>query len=135
MRYAGMYDICGRWLSRLRTGLGGPMRRPSTIGPTTARCMMRCSDWTRMVGSSRRARTAQGRGAQRAGEHRSGDERRGRDGVLYREVDADAADRRHRMGRVADAQQAVNVPAVEPVQPDVEVLDIVHRPQLVDPVG
>ena len=35
-----------------------------------------------------------------------GEHVRCRDGVLNREIDADAADRRHRVRRVADAEQA-----------------------------
>src|SRR5581483_3323542 len=51
----------------------------------------------------------------------------GGDGVLDGEVDADAADRGHRVGGVADAQHARRVPAPQAVHTDVEVLDVVHR--------
>src|SRR5439155_13149228 len=55
--------------------------------------------------------------------------------VLDGEVDADAADRGHRVRRVADAQQARPVPAVEAVHPDGEQLDLVPVADLLDPVG
>ena len=58
-----------------------------------------------------------------------------RDRVLHREVDPDAADRRHRVRRVADQQQAVGVPAAQPVQPHVEQLHVVERGERADPVG
>ena len=48
---------------------------------------------------------------------------RGRDRVLHREIDADAADRRHRMRGVADAQQAWLRPARQPVDRNRQQLD------------
>lgn len=68
--------------------------------------------------------------AQRAHEVAGGSHR-----VLHREVDADAEDRRHGMGGVADAQQSRPVPAAQPVQPYVEQLDLVPRGDGVRPVG
>ena len=58
-----------------------------------------------------------------------------RDGVLYREVDPHAPDRRHRVRRVADQQQAIGVPAAQPLQTHVEQLHVVEGGQLADPVG
>ncbi|GAB3974842.1 hypothetical protein GCM10027615_41120 [Plantactinospora veratri] len=39
------------------------------------------------------------------------------------------------MRGVAEAEQSGHVPAVEPVQPYVEMLDVVHRGDRVDPAG
>jgi hypothetical protein len=40
---------------------------------------------------------------------------RSRNCILYREINADAADRRHRMGGVSDAEQAGKTPALQAV--------------------
>ena len=63
---------------------------------------------------------ADGPGAQRRGQAV-----RGRDRVLDREIDADAADRRHRVRRVADAQQPRPVPLRQAVDLDGQQLDVV----------
>ena len=59
----------------------------------------------------------------------------GGDGVLDGEVDAHAADRRHRVRGVADAEQAETVPGLEPVDLDGQELDVVPAFQLVDTVA
>jgi hypothetical protein len=59
---------------------------------------------------------------------------RRRDRVLDCEVDSAAADRRHCMGRVADAQHARRAPALEPVDHPGEQLDVVPAGQQFDPV-
>jgi hypothetical protein len=51
---------------------------------------------------------------------------RRRNRILNRQVDADAPKRRHRVRGIADAQQPINVPAMQPIHMDVEVLDVVH---------
>src|SRR6202790_5209553 len=58
----------------------------------------------------------------------------GGDGVLDREIDAAPADRRHRMGAVADAQQPWAPPARQPVDRDRQQLDVVPVAQFGDPV-
>ena len=61
------------------------------------------------------------------------DVRRG-DRVLDRQVDADAADRRHRMRRIADAQQPGTKPGVQPVHRDGQQLHVVPRREFVHAV-
>ena len=39
------------------------------------------------------------------------------------------------MRRIADAQQPVGMPSAQPVDADVQMLDVVHRGQGVDPAG
>ncbi len=51
----------------------------------------------------------------------------GRHRILNREIDADAADRRHRMRGVADAKQPGTGPAVQPVDRHRQQLDVVPR--------
>ena len=59
----------------------------------------------------------------------------GGDCVLNGEVDADAADGRHGVRGVADAEEAGEVPAVEDVDLDREELDLVPGGDLGDAVG
>ena len=47
---------------------------------------------------------------------RSGEDVGGRHGILNREVDSDAANRRHRVRRIADAQQARPIPVAQPIE-------------------
>src|SRR5690242_15046610 len=56
-------------------------------------------------------------------------------GVLDGEIDADAADRRHRVGRVTDAKEAVAIPAREPVYLHGEQLDVVPGTDLLHARG
>ena len=70
-----------------------------------------------------------------AGLEGGGEDAGGGDGVLNGEVDADAADGRHGVGGVADAEQAGAVPAGEAVDLDGEKLDLVPVGDLVDAVG
>src|SRR5699024_5107069 len=65
----------------------------------------------------------------------SGQKIGGRDGVLDGQVDPHTTDRGHRMGCVADAQQPVKVPAAQPVQPHVQVFDLVHGVQGFGAIG
>src|SRR5580658_141879 len=69
-----------------------------------------------------------------AAERRRQDIRR-RDRVLDGEVDADAADRRHGVGGVADAQQPRPIPAAQAIDRDGEELDLVPVRDLADAVG
>ena len=55
--------------------------------------------------------------------------------VLHREVDADAADRRHRVRRIADAQQPGPPPLGQPIDRDGQQFDVVPVLQLLDPIG
>ena len=55
-------------------------------------------------------------------------------GVLDREVDPDARDRRHGVGGVADAEHARRSPPPEPVHGDRQRLDVVPRGERVGPV-
>jgi hypothetical protein len=58
-----------------------------------------------------------------------------RDRVLNREIDADAADRRHRMRGVADAQKPRLVPKRQPVDRDGQELDVVEAFEFVNAIG
>jgi hypothetical protein len=59
----------------------------------------------------------------------------GGDRVLDREVDADASDRRHRVRRVADAEEARLAPVEQPVDGDGEELDVAPRAHVADVRG
>jgi hypothetical protein len=50
---------------------------------------------------------------------------------LHREIDTHAADRRHRVCRIADAQQSGTCPLAQPVDRHRKQLDVVERAQLV----
>ena len=91
-----------------------------------ASCTAFCAAWMTRVGNSRRSWTSsQQRIDVLAARERSGEDVGGRDGVLDREIDADPADRRHRMGRIADRQQAGPPPARQPVERDREQLHLI----------
>ena len=91
---------------RLRLARARQRRRRSRLF-----CTITCMRWVTRVGKSRRSCTcgeivvATASCAQRLGQDVGGGDR-----VLHREVDADAADRRHRVRGVADAEQARPVP-------------------------
>ena len=74
-------------------------------------------------------------GGHRVPAQRLGEDPRGGHRVGDGQIDADAADRRHRMRRVPDEQQAVDVPAVQPIQLHVKEFDVVERRQRGHPVG
>ena len=73
--------------------------------------------------------------ADRAVAQRLGQDVGGGDRVLHREVDADAAERRHGMRGVADAEQAQAVPARHAVDRDGQKLDLVPVGDLAGAVG
>ncbi len=56
-------------------------------------------------------------------------------GVLDGEIDADAADRRHGMRRISDAEKAFAAPFLQPVHPHREELHVVPGRDLADAVG
>ena len=60
------------------------------------------------------------------------EEIRGGDGILNGEVDADAADGRHGVSGVSDAEQARGVPATEVIDLDGERLELGEVGELVD---
>ncbi len=57
------------------------------------------------------------------------------DCVLHRHVDAHAADRRHRMRRIADAEEPRPPPFLQPIDRDAEQFDVVPGFQFADAVG
>ena len=59
----------------------------------------------------------------------------GGDGVLDCEIDADAADRGHRVRGIADAQQAGSVPVPQPIDRDGQQLDIGPVAEFTDAVA
>ena len=61
------------------------------------------------------------------------DIRRG-DGVLYRQIDADAADRRHGVSRIADAQQAGPMPNPQAIDRNGQQLDVGPIAELTDAI-
>jgi len=73
-------------------------------------------------------------GDKAGGEHRC-ENAGGRYGILNGEVDADAADGRHRVGGVADAEKAGAVPAGEVIDLDGEELDLIPFGQFVHAIG
>ena len=65
---------------------------------------------------------------------RSGKEISSGDGVLDREIDADAAGRRHGMGGIADAEEAGKMPALETIDPYREEFDLIPVFQFLDTI-
>jgi hypothetical protein len=59
----------------------------------------------------------------------------GGDRVLHREIDSHAADRRHRMCRIADADQSRPPPASQSIDRDAEEADVVPAFQFADAIG
>ncbi|HYC24474.1 MAG TPA: hypothetical protein VEC58_00425 [Roseiarcus sp.] len=55
------------------------------------------------------------------------------DRVLHRKVDPDAADRRHRVGRIADRQESRLAPTLEPIDHNRQQLQRVEAGNLVEP--
>ena len=82
------------------------------------RCRRTCKRWVIRVGRSRRACTRRGAPGRPALAQRPCEEVGGRDRVLDGQVDADAADRRHGVRGVADAEEPGPVPARQPVHAD-----------------
>ncbi len=68
--------------------------------------------------------------AQRRRQHPGGGHRVGQG-----QVDPDAADRGHRVRRIADAQRAVAVPAPQPIELYIKQFHVIERLQCVDAVG
>ncbi len=121
--------------TRASAGPGGPIRRPSMIGAIKPRCISRCRVWT----ATGRQDPAAADRCQVGRSHRPPLQRscppggRGH-GVPDGQIDADAAPRGHGVRRVTYAQQPVDVPPTEPIHVHIQVLDVVHRRQCVDPV-
>ena len=102
----------------------------------TLRWMVSCSHWVNLHGQGaplldRREILVR----HLAGAQRTRELVRRRDRVLHRHVDADAADRRHRMRRIANAQEPGSPPFLQPIDRDAEQLDVVPAFQFADPVG
>ena len=90
--------------------------------------MPTCAACVALVGHRRRARTSSRSLSSRIPARSFDSEQVGRsDRVLDRQVDADAADRRHRVRRVADAEQARLRPLRQAIDGDGEQLDVVPR--------
>ena len=109
---------------------------PTSIGEMMRFCKKTCRRWVRIVGGSRRrctARRSSGVTAP-ASEFRDQDVGGG-DGILDREIYADAADRRHRMRRVADEQQSRPAPFRKAIDRDGQQFNVVPGLQFLDPVG
>ena len=82
-------------------------------------CIVSCIAWVTRTGNVRRCLDgAQVVVARRAGLERRGQAVGGGDRVLNGEIDADAADRRHRVRRVADADEPGPPPLPQPVDGD-----------------
>ena len=95
-----------------------PLAVPCSAGPIRLFCSVICTRCVKRVGNSRRCCTA----LSVSDRHRAAPQRLGQDigrghRVLHREIDADAADRRHRVRRIADADQARLVPAPQAGRP------------------
>ena len=70
-----------------------------------------------------------------AGAERLREQVGGGHGVLHGQVDADAADRRHGVGGVADAQEARAVPPLQAIDGDGQEADVVPASKLADAVA
>ena len=88
-------------------------------------CTTTCIRCVILTGNSRRRRTASSSSSDGQPPQLCCQQVRGRDRVLHGEIDADAANRRHRMRGIADAQQAGPRPALQPIDRDREQLDVV----------
>ena len=109
----------------------------ASSGATTRRCARSCSVWVTTVGNVRRRCTDDAAFATAVGvlgPQRPGKRPARGDRVLDREVDADPADRRHRVRRVAEAEQPGRRPLPQPVERDLEQLDLVPGGDRVEPV-
>ena len=83
----------------------------------TRSCAAFCPPWITRVGNSRRSCTfAEQRIHVLAARQRAGKDVCRRHRILNRQVDADPADRRHGMRRIADREQARLVPGRQPVE-------------------
>ena len=60
---------------------------------------------------------------------------RGRNRILNREIDADAADRRHRVRGIADAEQPRPIPLPQTIHAHRQQLDVVPACELADAIG
>ena len=110
-------ENAGRGTARL----AGPGPFPVNNGTNTTRCMTRWTVWTTTVGIRRRRSTLRDPSRSPCPRRRAGASLgRGSHSVLDGQVDAHAAGRGHRVGGVADAEQPVDVPAPQPVQPHIE---------------
>ena len=121
MRRSGANRAASRSASGACTAVPSRSTRPITLF-----CTINC----RALGDAGRKHapllhTAEVILAQHPGRERLPQDVRRRDRVLHREIDADAADGRHGVRGIADAQKARAVPAIQPVDRDREQLDLV----------
>ena len=102
---------------------------PASAGAITAFWTASWIFWVTRVGQSRRFWTwARCSLSSRAGEQRCGENVGGGHRILDRQVDADAAHRRHGVGGIADAQQTRAPPGLEPVDLHVQELHLLPVP-------
>ena len=92
------------------------------------------------LGRARRKRTAALHGLEIVDRHLAAPQRFGQDvrrghGILDREVDPDPTDRRHRVCRVADAEQSGPLPFPQPIDLHCQQLDGVPVLELADAIG
>jgi hypothetical protein len=66
---------------------------------------------------------------------RGGENVGSRDGILHGKVDADAADRRHRVGGVTDAQQPGPIPLAQAIDANGQEFDIVPTAEFTDAIA
>ena len=112
----------------LVSGSPGWSRRPMIPS-----CAAFCPAWMTRVGNRRRRCTRASRpSTSLAARERAGEDVGGGDRVLDGEVDADAADRRHRVRRIADRQQPGPVPAGQPVERDAEQVEVLEFVELAE---
>ena len=99
-------------------------------------CMKTCMAWVARVGQeTARLHGLEVRIGQPAFAQRRRQDVRGRDRILDREIDADAADRRHGVRGIADAEHAGPPPGLQAVDADGQQLQIVDARQLVHAIA
>ena len=133
---AGMRRSTGNhWISRITNGGFGRSRaRERRRQQVVLHDHLHALDDLRRKGAAR-LHCGEMRRSYRSCAQRLGQDVGGGDRVLHREIDADAADRRHRVRGIADAEQARPVPLPQPVDRHGQQLDVIEALQLADAVA
>jgi hypothetical protein len=101
----------------------------------TRSCRNSCKRCVRRVGNSRRRCTARRWGGDSPLQERGGQDVGRGNGILDGEIDPDAADRRHGVGGIADAQQPRSIPPTQAIDANGQELDIAPLAEFGDAVA